>query len=278
MNKTHATGDASALDWPGAGPLNQAQAVGVAADDPAAQEWRVRVDLAACYRLVELFGWSDLVGTHISARVPGHEHVFLINPFGMTFDEITATSLIKIDLEGNVIGESSYYGVNKAGFVIHSAVHQVRDDANCVIHLHTVDSMAVSALSEGLLPLNQTAMLTTGDLALHDYEGPALHLDERERLQRDLGDKHLMLLRNHGTLAVGASVSEAFVRMFMLQRACSAQVRTLSMGRPLHEVSAAARASTEAMGTSATTLSRYGQLAWPALLRKLDREMPGYDD
>ncbi|MDN7177033.1 class II aldolase/adducin family protein [Caballeronia sp. SEWSISQ10-4 2] len=277
MNKTHAIGDASALDWPGAGPLNQAQAVGAADDDAAAQEWRVRVDLAACYRLVELFGWSDLVGTHISARVPGHDHAFLINPFGMTFDEITATSLIKIDLEGNVIGESSYYGVNKAGFVIHSAVHQVRDDANCVMHLHTVDSMAVSALSEGLLPLNQTAMLTTGDLALHDYEGPALHLDERERLQRDLGDKHLMLLRNHGTLAVGASVSEAFVRMFMLQRACSAQVRTLSMGRPLHEVSAAARASTEAMGTSATTLSRYGQLAWPALLRKLDREMPGYD-
>jgi ribulose-5-phosphate 4-epimerase/fuculose-1-phosphate aldolase len=276
MTNAHAVDDRSALDWPGPGPLNQTQATDAAANDPAAQEWQVRVDLAACYRLVELFGWSDLIGTHISARLPGHEHAFLINSFGMTFDEITATSLIKIDLEGNVIGESPY-NVNKAGFVIHSAIHQVRDDANCVIHLHTADSMAVSALSEGLLPLNQTAMLTTGDLAQHDYEGPALYLDERERLQRDLGDKHLMLLRNHGTLAVGASISEAFVRMYMLQRACSAQVRTLSMGRPLHEVSAAARASTEAMGRSPTTLSRYGQLAWPALLRMLDRKMPGYD-
>jgi ribulose-5-phosphate 4-epimerase/fuculose-1-phosphate aldolase len=173
MINAHAADDRSALDWPGPDPLHQTQAVGAAVNDPAAHEWQVGVDLAACYRPVELFGGSDLIGTHISARVPGHEHAFLINSLGMTFDEITATSLIKIDFEGNVISELPN-SVNKAAFVIHSAVHQVRDDANCVIHLHTADSIAVSALSEGLLPLNQTAMLKTGDLAQHDYEGPVL--------------------------------------------------------------------------------------------------------
>ena len=276
MNKAHLIDDTSTLDWPGVTPMDQDQAVASEVSDPAAQEWRVRVDLAACYRLIDLFGWSDLIATHISARVPGHEDLFLINPFGMTFDEITATSLIKIDLEGNVVDESPY-SVNKAGFTIHSAIHQVRDDAGCVIHLHTLDGMAVSALSEGLLPLNQTAMFATSDLAQHDYEGPALHLEERERLQHDLAGNHMMLLRNHGTLSLGATVSEAFVRMYMLERACSAQVRTLSMGRSLQEVTTDARTKMEGMGTSPTTMSRYGQLAWPAMLRMLDRRMPGYD-
>ncbi len=253
------------------GPAHARRAFGYRGDIPET-EWQIRVDLAACYRLVELFGWSDLIATHISARLPGRD-AFLINPFGMAFDEITASSLITIDLDGNVIGTSAC-NVNKAGFTIHSAVHQVRHDAGCVMHLHSADGMAVSALEEGLLPLNQTAMLLTGDIALHEYEGPALHLEERERLQRDLGERHLMLLRNHGTLALGATVAEAFVRMHMLERACSAQVRTLGMGRPLHAVLESARLITEAMGVGA--MARYGALAWPALLRRLDRELPGY--
>lgn len=247
---------------------------GRVAHPPAeAAERQIRIDLAACYRLIELFGWSDLIATHISARIPGRDE-FLINPFGMSFDEITASGLLKIDLDGNLVG-SSAYNVNKAGFTIHSAVHQARHDAGCVIHLHTSDGMAVSALAEGLLPLNQTAMFLTGDVAYHDYEGPALNLEERERLQHDLGSRNLMILRNHGTLALGGTVSAAFVRMHMLERACTAQVRTLGTGRPLYQASEAARTTTESMGAGAM-LERYGALAWPALLRKLDRELPGY--
>lgn len=238
-------------------------------------EWQARIDLAAAYRLVELFGWSDLIANHISMRVPGHDDQFLINPFGMGFDEITASSLLKIDLEGNQL-EPSTYSANKAGFTIHSAVHQVRHDANCVLHLHSVDGMAVSALEEGLLPLCQSSMFLTGDLAYHDFEGPALNLEERERLQRDLGDKNVMILYNHGTLTVGTSVAEAFVRMHMLERACTAQVRALGMGRPLRQTSDAARTLTEEIGAK-RMFAYYAPLAWPALLRKLDREMPGYD-
>jgi len=242
--------------------------------DQQALEWQARIDLAAAYRLVELFGWSDLIANHISMRVPGHDDQFLINPFGMGFDEITASSLLKIDLEGNQL-EPSPYSVNKAGFTIHSAVHQVRHDANCVLHLHSIDGMAVSALEEGLLPLCQSSMFLTGDLAYHDFEGPALNLEERERLQRDLGGKNVMILYNHGTLTVGTSVAEAFVRMHMLERACAAQVRALSMGRPLRQASDAARFLTEEMGAK-RMFSYYAPLAWPALLRKLDHEMPGY--
>ena len=164
-------------------------------------EWNARVDLAACYRLVALYGWDDLIFTHISARVPGPEHHFLINPYGMMFEEITASSLVKIGLDGTPIGNSPFL-VNPAGFTIHSAVHEVREDAGCVMHLHTADGTAVSTSSERLLPLNQTAQLVIPDLAYHDYEGVALDHDERPRLQRDLGKKNLMLLHNHGTLAI----------------------------------------------------------------------------
>ncbi|MCY1326531.1 Decarboxylase NovR [compost metagenome] len=244
-------------------------------NDQAALEWQARVDLAAAYRLVELFGWSDLIANHISMRVPGHDDQFLINPFGMGFDEITASSLLKIDLDGNQL-EPSSYSANKAGFTIHSAVHQVRHDANCVLHLHSLDGMAVSALEEGLLPLFQSAMFLTGDVAYHDFEGPALNLEERERLQRDLGSKNLMILYNHGTLTVGTTVAEAFVRMHMLERACAGQVRALGMGRPLRQASEASRLLTEEMGAK-RMFQYYAPLAWPALLRKLDREMPGYD-
>lgn len=231
-------------------------------------EMAMRRDLAACYRLVAMFGWDDLVATHISARVPGEES-FLINPFGLLFEEVTASSLIKIDLDGNVLRPTSHK-VNKAGFVIHSAIHAARPDAVCVIHLHTRDGVAVSALEEGLLPLNQTSMLLSQDIAFHDYEGVAVNLEERERLARDLGDKSLMMLRNHGTLAVGPTIADAFTALYFLEWACTVQVRTLSMGRPLHDAEPVVIDGVAAM-RSAEGSSLARDLVWPALLRKLDR-------
>jgi ribulose-5-phosphate 4-epimerase/fuculose-1-phosphate aldolase len=192
-------------------------------------EWNQRVNLAACYRLVALYGWDDLVDTHISARVPGPEHHFLINPYGLMFDEITASSLVKVDLDGNQLTKSDY-SINPAGFTIHSAIHEVREDAGCVLHVHTPDGTAVASCMEGLLPMNQTAHFVTHDLAYHDYEGVALDHDERPRLQKDLGNKNHMLLRNHGTLTVGRSVASAFERMYHLERACTMQVRTRMLG------------------------------------------------
>src|SRR4029077_230830 len=194
-------------------------------------EWNQRVNLAACYRLVALYGWDDLVFTHISARVPGPDHHFLINPYGMMFEEITAFNLVKVDADGNALGNSPY-AVNPAGFTIHSAVHEVREDAGCVIHLHTPDGTAVATSSTGLLPLNQTAQLILPDLAYHDYEGVALDLDERPRLQRALSHNKKMLLRNHGRMTVGRSVAEAFLRMYLLEGACPIEVRTLTARGP----------------------------------------------
>ena len=166
------------------------------------EEWQLRVDLAATYRLVAMHGWDDMIFTHISVRVPGPVHHFLINPYGMLFEEITASSLVKIDLAGNIVMDSPYF-VNPAGFTIHSAIHSAREDAQCVLHLHTDDGVAVSAQKDGLQPITQQSMLLASQLAYHDYEGVALDLDERERLIQDIGDKKLMVLRNHGTLAVG---------------------------------------------------------------------------
>ena len=197
------------------------------------EELAIRHDLAACYRLVALYGWDDFTGTHISARVPGEEEAFLINPYGMFFDEITASSLIKINLDGEIL-EPTPHPINPAGFVIHSAIHMARQDAGCVIHLHTPAGMAVSALEEGLLPLSQNAMLVMSELAFHDYEGVATNMEERVRLQRDLGEKNLMFLRNHGTLAVGRTVREAFRSIANLETACATQIAALSMGRKLH--------------------------------------------
>jgi ribulose-5-phosphate 4-epimerase/fuculose-1-phosphate aldolase len=241
-------------------------------DECSPEEWQVRCDLAACYRLVALHGWDDILATHISARIPGRHDMFLINPFGMTFDEITASSLLRVNMDGEIVGESEY-AANPAGFTIHSAVHEARPDAGCVIHLHTLDGMAVSATEEGLLPLNQVAIICGRGIAYHDYEGVATNLAERERIQRDLGDRRVMILRNHGTLALGATVAEAFIRIYMLERACSAQVRTLSMGRPLVE---AAQGALSRTSEANDRLGNYGQLAWPALLRRLDRTLPGY--
>ncbi len=194
------------------------------------EEWQARVDLAALYRLVALYGWDDMIYTHISARIPGPEHHFLINPYGLFFDEITASSLVKIDLEGNILQETPYF-INPAGFTIHSAIHAARDDAHFVMHLHSDQGVAVSAQQEGLLPLSQHALICLPRLAYHDYEGIALNLDERERLVADLGDKHMMLLRNHGTLAVGKTAGDCWVHMFYLERACKQQVMALSCGR-----------------------------------------------
>ena len=236
-------------------------------------EWKARVDLAALYRLVALYGWDDMVYTHISARIPGPEHHFLINPYGHFFDEMTASSLIKIDLDGKVQQETPYF-INPAGFTIHSAIHAARDDAHYVMHLHTDNGVGVSAQKEGLLPLSQHALICLPRLAYHDYEGIALNLDERERLVADIGDKHMMLLRNHGTLAVGETAGECWTHMFYLERACTMQHLALSAGRD-HVLLAPDASRNEVKSQTSRTIG--GALAWPGALRRLDRNNPGYD-
>ena len=193
------------------------------------EEWAIRVDLACAYRMVAHYGWDDLIFTHLSARIPGPEHHFLLNPYNLMFEEVTASSLVKVDVNGNPVDPTPFI-TNPAGFTIHSAIHMAREDAHAVMHLHTPAGQAVSAHGEGLLPLTQTAMLIRGDLAFHDYEGVAVDLDERERLVADLGDKNAMILRNHGTLAVGKNVGECFIRLYYLERACQAQIMALSAG------------------------------------------------
>ena len=240
----------------------------------SAEEWQLRVDLAACYRLVAMFGWDDLIFTHISARLPGPDHHFLINPYGMMFDEITASSLVKVDLHGNKVVDSPY-PVNPAGFTIHSAIHAARDDAHCVLHVHSVNGVAVSAQEDGLLPLSQHSMFALSSLAYHDYEGLALEDDEKPRLVRDLGDKRFLMLRNHGLLTVGRSVAEAFVAMYFFEAACMMQVRAMAGGKPLRRIGAAIIDNAPAQ-LQTVTHGAGGSLAWPALLRKLDRTNPGY--
>jgi ribulose-5-phosphate 4-epimerase/fuculose-1-phosphate aldolase len=237
------------------------------------QEWNTRVDLAAAYRLFALFGWDDLIFTHLSAKVPGTEH-FLINPYGMTFDEITASSLVKIDGQGNKVIDSPY-PVNPAGFTIHSCVHASRHDANCVMHAHAVNGVAVSAQKEGLLPISQQAYIVLASISYHDYEGIALMEDEKPRLRQDLGDKTFLMLRNHGLLTVGSSVAEAFLSMYLFETACMIQVRAQAGGAELTRIpqkilDMAPQQCSQAM------LGAGGALAWPAMLRKLDRANPGY--
>ena len=254
-------------------------------------EWKVRVDLAALYRLVGARGGDDLIYTHISARIPGPEHHVLINPYGMFFEEMTASSMVKIDLDGNILQDTPYH-VNAAGFTIHSAVHAARDDAHYVIHVHTDQGVAVSAQAEGLLPLTQHALITLPRLAYHDYEGIALDLDERDRLVHDLGDKSVMLLRNHGTLAAPRrTAAAAWNNMFFLERACAQQVMALSIGRDKvlmapqaaqEKVAGQGRgratnAPREPRNDEGAVAAAMGSLLWPACLRRLDRELPGYD-
>jgi ribulose-5-phosphate 4-epimerase/fuculose-1-phosphate aldolase len=239
------------------------------------QEWQTRVDLAACYRLVHHYRMDDLVYNHISARVPGEEGHFLINAYGMTYDEITASSLVKIDFDGNVVQDSGTgYGINHAGFVIHSAVHRGREDVACVIHTHTPAGMAVSAMECGLLPLTQNAMFFSG-VGYHDYEGPAVELEEQKRLVKDLGKHVAMVLNNHGLLAVGATIPEAFITMYWLERACQAQVFAM--------LSKVRIPNDHVVGL---TNERYkpgqrrkiGELEWAGLLRLLERRYPGFRD
>lgn len=240
-------------------------------------EWDTRVNLAALYRLVALHGWDDLVFTHISARVPGPEGHFLINPYGLLFDEITASSLVKIDIDGNIVGPSDH-GINPAGFTIHSAIHGARPDAHFVMHLHADAGVAVAAQKEGLLPLTQHATIILPQLAYHDYEGIALNLDERERLVADLGDKRMMLLRNHGTLAVGQTAGECWISIYYLERACRYQILAQAGGRDnLLIAPQSAQDEVRAIVSRPNAFSSLGALTWGACLRKIQREAPGFD-
>ena len=248
----------------------------------SAAEWQARVELAAVYRLIALYGWDDAIFTHVSMRAPAtagepDPHHFLINPYGLFFEEMTASSLVKVDLEGQIVLDTPYY-INPAGFTIHSAVHAAREDAVCVMHLHTDAGVGVSCQREGLLPIDQNALIIIPQLAHHGYEGIALNHDERERLVADLGMKNLMLLRNHGTLTCGTSAAETWLRMFFLERCCAQQVAALSAGRenilfaPDEAVDAVSE-QTRGMGPGGPI----AQLAWPGFLRQLDRKLPGYD-
>lgn len=248
-------------------------------------ERQARIDLAACYRLIDLFGMSDMILNHISARVPGAEEHFLINPFGLMYEEITASCLIKVDLAGNVIhNPNTQYTINLPGYVIHSAIHGARPDVACVLHTHTPAGMAVSALECGLLPLNQTAMRFAAGVAYHEFEGVVVDTAERQRLADDLGDRDVMILRNHGLLAVGRTVGEAFVNMQRLERACQTQLLTTSAGSALHLPAAAiSELAYQQLRHAPTpnpdgTHPPHGEREWPALLRMLDRRDPSYRD
>ncbi len=236
------------------------------------EEWQLRVDLAAAYRLLAHYGMDDLIFTHTSVRLPGPEHRFLINPYGMTFDEIRASDLVVIGVDGEQVG-ATRYGVNPAGFTIHSAIHMTRQDALCVMHTHTLAGMAVAALEGPLLMLNQMSMEFHGRLAYHTYEGIALDLTERERLQADLGDKPAMILKNHGLLTVGRTVPEAFYYMYYLEMACRIQLATQKTGAAMHLPSD--EVLTHTAGQFTSTAPKGGRM-WPALLRKLDRIDPSY--
>lgn len=238
------------------------------------QEWQLRVDLAACYRLVALYGWSDLIFTHISARVPGPEHHFLINPYGLMFDEITASSLVKVDQAGNKLVDSPF-PVNPAGFVIHSCIHQVREDAGCVLHTHSRAGVAVSAQRCGLLPISQQSTFVLSSLAYHDYEGVAIRDDEKLRLQADLGNRRFLMLRNHGLLTVGRSVADAFLNMYTFENTCRIQIDAQAGGELIQVNPRILDGMPEVART--VTVGQGAALAWPALLRKASRESPGYD-
>ncbi len=238
------------------------------------QEWQTRIDLAACYRAVAMYGWDDLIFTHISARVPSPEHHFLINPYGMMFEEVTASSLVKVDLQGNKVLDSDFE-INPAGFTIHSAVHEAREDAQCVIHLHTAAGIAVSASKTGLLPLSQQSLFPLSSLSYHDYEGIALNPDEKQRLVADLGQTNFMILRNHGLLTCAISIADAFLYMYLLESACQIQLKAQASGQDLILVPEAILAGIQAQAKQVTRAAG-GGLAWPGILRKLDRINPGY--
>lgn len=254
--------------------MSAAERQGAVKGQVSDEEWQVRVNLAACYRLIAMYGWDDMIFTHISARVPGAEDHFLINAYGLLFEEMTASSLVKVDLDGNIVLDTPYI-INPAGFTIHGAVHAARDDAGCVLHTHTRSGVAVSAQSDGLLPISQISLLPYASLAYHDYEGIALNEDEKPRLVADLGEKNFLILRNHGLLTVGASVPDAFLFMYALETACQIQLAAQSGGTALTEINPAIVAGIQAQ-VEMVTKGMGGELAWPGLLRKLDRQDSSY--
>jgi ribulose-5-phosphate 4-epimerase/fuculose-1-phosphate aldolase len=241
----------------------------------SAEEWATRVDLAACYRLVAYFGWDDLIFTHISARVPGG-HDFLINPYGLMFEEVTASNLVRVDLHGAKTLESPF-DINPAGYIIHSAIHEAREDAGCVLHLHTVEGVAVSCQKEGLLAISQQASLVVQSLAYHDYEGIALNPEEKARLKQHLGDARHLMLRNHGLLTIGRNAADAFLSMFTLQRACEIQVLAQGHGAELTLIPQSVLDTVPGY-MKAVTRGAGSALTWPALLRKMDRVDPSFRD
>lgn len=238
-------------------------------------EWQARIDLAACYRLVAMYGWDDMIYTHISVRIPDTDE-YLINAFGLTFDEITASNLVKIDIDGNVLDKNCPFEINPAGFTIHSAVHQVRHDAMCVLHLHTNETIAVASLEEGLLPLSQYAMFALASMSYHDYEGLAVDHSERLRLQADLGEKNFMLLRNHGGLTVGKTVGDAFMHMYDLTRACQVQLQIMATGMKPIIVDQSIVDGIKAQAAVVHTGLTGGQKSWPAMLRKVYKADPSF--
>ena len=243
-------------------------------DQVSAEEWKARCDLAALYRLIFMHGWDDLFFTHISMRVPGPEEHFLLNPFGLLFEDVTASNLVKVDLEGNVLPPSRY-GINPAGFTIHSAIHHARPDVKVIMHLHTDQGVAVSAQKRGLLPISQSAMTVLKDIAYHGYEGIALEHEEKERLVADLGQHNLMILNNHGTLTCGDHPMTAYLRMYMLERACKMQ--TLAQGAELVEWGADMQDRVYAQGEQAFTNELFKEIGWAAIRGRVDRQCPGYD-
>ena len=238
-------------------------------------EWQTRVDLAAAYRLVALFKWDDLVFTHITARVPGRDNEFLINPYGLMFEEITASSLVKVDTAGNKLDDTPF-PVNPAGFTIHSAIHGARHDAQCVLHTHTLNGVAVAAQKQGVLPLSQQSIFVLSSLAYHDYEGVALRDDEKPRLVNDLGDRNFLMLRNHGLLTLGPTVADAFLNMYLFETVCNIQIRAMAGGSELVHVDPRIIAGAQQQAKEVTKGVGGGALTWPGLLRRLERADPGY--
>ncbi|MBH68644.1 MAG: class II aldolase [Rhodospirillaceae bacterium] len=243
------------------------------------QEWQIRLDLAAAFRLVELYGWSDMLATHLSARIPGSDDEFLINPVGILFEEMTASTLVKVDIEGNILSDTDL-SINPAGYTIHSAIHLGRPDAGCVIHTHTAAGLGVATQKTGLLPLTQMALAVIAQTSYHNYEGPAFDLDERDRLIKDLADKNVLILNNHGLLTVGTSVAEAFIWMYRAERACRFQLSFQQAGVEAREIPEDIQKISKERSKKAISPSGHrpiGQFEWPALLRKLTRENPGFD-
>jgi ribulose-5-phosphate 4-epimerase/fuculose-1-phosphate aldolase len=245
-------------------------------DKVSAEEWQIRKDLAAAYRLFAMFGWDDIVFTHLSARVPGPEHHFLINPYGWLFDEMTASGLVKVDVQGKKVMDSPYE-INPAGFTIHSAVHSARDDARCVMHAHSINGIAVSAQKDGLLPISQQSLFVLSSLGYHSYEGVALNEEEKPRLVRDLGNNAFLMLRNHGLLTVGPTVADAFLAMYFFEASCMIQVRAQAGGGELVPIAMPILDGIRKQ-VQVVTQNKGAGLSWPGLLRRLARRNPGWDE